>query len=83
MTLQEFRAADPSQQFALISDQGTRLCSKDFSEFSVILYQVEGFYAEVFYEKQTGCLQILRVFSSTLLLDPYLEQIDISTLLQN
>ena len=80
MTLSEFKVADRSLQYDIICDHGIRLISRDFSDYSVILYQVEGFYVEVVYEGLEGRIGIFRAFNTTLLLDPYLEQIDISFL---
>jgi hypothetical protein len=83
MTLQRFKAATHFRQLDVISRKGVRLSARTYMGFEVILYQVDGFYAELFYDKKAGGVFVIRAFSTTLLLDPYLENIDIQSLFRN
>ena len=81
MTFNDFRSANRNAQIEAIVDKGVRLLSRDVLEFTVILYQIEYFYVEVFYDKEEGSFSVIRCFKSTTLLDPYLENMDIHALL--
>ncbi len=83
MTLQEFKAATHFRQLDWITKKGVRLASRAYMGFEVILYQIESFYAELFYDRKAGGLFVIRAFSTTLLLEPYLDSIDIHHLVQN
>lgn len=80
MTIQEFDCLDETGQLEVIWDKGVHLGTRRTGLYTYHLYQVETFYVE---EKLHGAWQIrkrLRSFVNTSLLDPYLEQIDISGL---
>jgi hypothetical protein len=49
-------------------------------EPNILLYQIEGFYVEVFYHRQDNALKRLHSFFSTGQLLPYLDKIDIGSL---
>ena len=83
MTLHEFKAAPLSEQFDALSDHGVRLLSRPFAGLEAILYQIDDFYVEVLYDKSEGGFSISRAFITTLLLDPYLQTINIDGLLQS
>ena len=83
MNLHEFKAAPLSEQFDALSDYGVRLLSRPFAGLEAILYQIDDFYVEVLYDKSEGGFSISRAFITTLLLDPYLQTIDIDGLLQS
>lgn len=44
----------------------------------ILLYKLEDFFIEVFYDFKNNRIVIVRPFNSTDLLEPYLEKIDIS-----
>jgi len=48
------------------------------TNFSILLYQVQSFYVEVFYSGKENKISRLRSFSSINQLEPYLNNIDIS-----
>lgn len=49
----------------------------------VLLYQIDKFYVEVYYHKETNVIKRYRSFESTNQLAPYLSKIDISKALSN
>lgn len=48
------------------------------AEHKILLYQIDGFYVEVYYNKEHNDIRKFRSFSSTNQLDPYLGQIDLT-----
>jgi hypothetical protein len=50
-------------------------------EHTILLYQVDDFYVEVYYHQDDNVIKRFRSFSSIEQLIPYLEQIDIVNLL--
>jgi hypothetical protein len=56
---------------------GTHLAERIEGEFTISLYQIDGFYVEVYYHRENNMIQRFRSFSSTNQLDPYLQQISI------
>ena len=67
---------------ALLLSKGTFVSSRKDGELSVLLYQLYSFHVEAFYSKELNEVQKIRSFSTTEQLQPYLDQIDISTLLE-
>ena len=62
-------------------EEGVFLHSLESSHYTLLLYQVDDFYAEVVYDNNRDEVMLVHSFCSTALLDPYLVTIDISTLL--
>lgn len=77
MTLYQFNALDEMEQ-AQTAWEGTHLGNRSHENFDVLLYQVDSFYVEIFYEREFNTIAKLRSFSSTDQLTPYFSQIDIS-----
>lgn len=59
---------------------GTHIGTRPDANFDILLYQVDGFYVEVYYEREHNTITRLRSFSSVNQLEPYLGQIDIKGL---
>lgn len=57
------------------------LAKRADDHFDYELYQIDGFYVEASFQKDTFVIEELKVFSNPSLLLPYLEQIDITDLL--
>ena len=49
--------------------------------FRIMLYQLEGFYVEVYFFKRYNKVAFFKAFSNTADLQPYLQQIDVAELL--
>lgn len=80
MTLHQFnRLSEDKQRETLIND-GILLAKRSYVQYNIALFQVEGFYIEVWYTKQGLDIGLVRGFSSTDELDPYLDEININEL---
>jgi hypothetical protein len=80
MTIYQFDELTDADQAATIWSRGQLVAERWVNGYKVGLYQVESFYAEVYY----GVHDVQRIFSfcNTDLLWPYLAKIDISDLQQ-
>lgn len=76
MTIYEFKALSGFEQAEAVWN-GTLLTHREDGFFRILLYQVDAFYVEVYYHKEENVLLRLRSFTTTRLLEPYLEQIDL------
>ena len=52
---------------------------KHFDSY-IVLYQAESFYVEIYYKKYRTYIDKMRVFDTTELLEPYLDQIHVEHL---
>lgn len=77
MTLYEFNALSDFEQ-AEVLWTGALLAHREDGIFRILLYQLDSFYVEVFYNKTGNTLSRFRSFSTTSLLEPYLEQIGLT-----
>lgn len=80
MTLYEYKLLDEREQIEAFWDKGVHLAERSDGEYSILLYQIEGFYVEVFYHKEHNNIVRLRSFFSTGQLRPYLHRVDVSGL---
>lgn len=80
MTLKEYKALQLDEQASLLCKRGVSIAERKVGPYLIVLFQVEGFYVEVFYDKKTYQLVKLVSFYNTTLLEPYLADIDISDL---
>jgi hypothetical protein len=77
MTVNEFNRMDEEDQLKAVWD-GVFIADRDDEEHAILLYQIDGFYVEVYYHKKYFEVRKLRWFSSTNYLEPYLEKIDLN-----
>lgn len=80
MTLFEFQLLSETDQMDLLYEQGSYIGKRKEGYQNVLLYQLDAFYVEVFYYKHRCYSTGVRCFRSTVLLDPYLESIDVEHL---
>ena len=80
MTLQEYKALRQEEQTSFLCKAGVSIAERKVGPFLIVLYQVDGFYVEVFYDKNTYQMKKSMSFYHTTLLEPYLSDIDISPL---
>jgi hypothetical protein len=83
MTLQYFKSLTRKQKKSIVLRTGIFLCEKNYGVFRTMLYQVDAFYVEIFFTKFSKDAFWFRSFDSTKNLQPYLQQIDISSLFQD
>lgn len=77
MTLSEFEQMDEAAQMEAVWG-GAFVAIRTDSENEILLYQVDSFYVEVYYNGEYNRIKKFRSFSSTDELIPYLEQIDLN-----
>jgi hypothetical protein len=77
MTLNEFEEMDQSEKMEAVWE-GAFITNRVDSEHEILLYQVDSFYVELYYDKKCNHISRFRSFSSTDELTPYLEQIDLN-----
>jgi hypothetical protein len=64
------------EQFKRLYEQGVLISVRRSEEQKVLLYQIDGFYAEVYYHPADNFIKI-ESFSGTEQLQPYLRQISL------
>ena len=80
MTLDEFTHLNDARQAEALLRHGTFLTDRLYKNFSIFLYQLDNFYVEVYHNLMYDIMQGMRCFEDDDALQPYLESIDISCL---
>jgi hypothetical protein len=80
MTLSEFNTWDEIKQAEALLNDGVMVAERAYKQFNILLYQVKDFYVEVYYNTTFSIIQGFRGFDSMTSLDPYLQEIDITSL---
>ncbi len=75
MTLCAFESMKPCEQLDLLQAEGVYIGKRKVRHLSLLVYQLEDFYIELYYSHYRRTLKDVRCFTSTLDLDPYLEDI--------
>jgi len=78
MTIEDFESLDPVAKLFVISDRSVFLARRTDGDFRVSLYQLDGFYVEIYFHTEELMYKRVRSFSGTEELDKYLDSIDIS-----
>ncbi|HET7896601.1 MAG TPA: hypothetical protein VFL47_03005 [Flavisolibacter sp.] len=78
MTLQQFRAASCQVQEKLVKLNGVFLMERKSLGVSVFLFQLDGFYVEVFYNAATASTSFIKSFNDMDGIEAYLNSVDIS-----
>ena len=79
MNMQEFDLMSGIEKVEVISEDAVFLEQRTEGCFKITLYQLEGFYIEIFFHLSQFTYKSIRVFSDAAALSPYLDAIDIST----
>ena len=79
MKLYQFIQLDEMEQQEAICE-GTFIAERFDAEHKILLYQIDGFYVEVFYHSEHNVIKKYRPFSSTDQLRLYLNQIKLDEL---
>ena len=80
MTLSDFRSLSPAMQFGVVKQAGVFLLARTGVGITAKLYQVNSFYAEVYYDSTARKVVQLVAFEETAKLDRYLPLINLSEL---
>jgi hypothetical protein len=78
MSLYEFNLLNEIQQAEILWENGVHIGERKDQEHTIVLYQIERFYVEVFYHRGLNAIKRFRSFSSTDQLEPYITKIDVS-----
>lgn len=81
MNLQQFRSASVEAQEKLVKESGVFLLERRSLGVSVLLFQLEAFYIEVFYNSATNSVSFIKSFEDMDGIEAYLQRIDISEVL--
>ncbi len=77
MTMFDFQVLPMQEQVNVLYEQGIYIGKRKADKLTVLIMQLDSFYVEVFYRKYRFEITRLRCSSSTHMLDPYLEQIEV------
>lgn len=83
MTLDEFTLLNETGQAETLLERGTFVANRLYKNFSIFLYQLDSFYVEVYHNLRFDIMQGMRCFEDDDALQPYLESIDISCLVDH
>lgn len=83
MQLQDFSVLEQIAQQEVVLDEGIYLSSRMHLDYTVLLFQLDSFYVELYYPKDKDKCVIIKGFENTDELEPYLKRINISPLLSN
>lgn len=81
MKLYEFNTLNMEAQIDAVCSKGVCLGGRQEPQFRIFLYQVDGFYVEVFYHWGTKKVTDFKAFMDTDLLEPYLDEINLAELM--
>lgn len=80
MRLHDFIRLPEKEKATLLYEQGVYIGKRRQGTTAVVLYQLDGFYAEVFYRTYRREIDHISCFSGTARLDPYLADINVEYL---
>ena len=80
MTLQQFRSLPKDIQRKMVHDYGVFLYGRTGVSLTAKLYQMDGFYVELFFDTKMSVVTQIKSFSDTAPLEPYLRMVDVSEL---
>jgi hypothetical protein len=78
MFIKEFKYEDKQKKKQLLFQHGVYLACRPHGDYIILLFQIDAFYAEVYFDAEEEEIGYIRAFSSTEFLTPYLERINIS-----
>ena len=83
MNVAEFASLDMVARSNAICKKGVYLCGRHIPHYGLFLYAIDGFYVEVYYHQQKRKVTELKSFTDTAYLEPYLQDIDLTALLED
>jgi hypothetical protein len=83
MQLKDFKFETKLNKARLLISKGVYLTKRNNGEHEILLFHLGSFYAEMFFHVEQTDVGYIRCFESTDLLQPYLDRIDVSDLLDN
>ena len=80
LSLTEFRDLPQELQFEALHKHGVYVGKRKVGKQTVVLFQLHGFYVEVYYKQYRKIIEHIVTSDSTDILQPYLDQINIRDL---
>ena len=81
MTAAQFDLLKTSEKENVVCLEGAFIAVRQEPEFIIRLYQMDSFYVELYYHQVRDHAVCVKSFESTVKLEPYLQSIDVSELL--
>lgn len=81
MIIQHFNTLSKQDQQNNLLKDGIFLAEREDGPFRIMLYQMDSFYVEVYFFNLYNKVAFLQSFTDTDALQPYLEQLDVNTML--
>ncbi|GAA4736409.1 hypothetical protein [Flavisolibacter ginsenosidimutans] len=78
MTLEEFDNLFVDDQVTMIENRGVLIGEREESHHRFLLFQIDAFYTEVALRKKDDTIWKVGCFDHPILLEPYLNRIDLS-----
>jgi hypothetical protein len=82
MNFYEFRMLNKNEQIDLLYKDGIYIGKRKEGRSTVVLYQLDSFYVKIFYKKYRCYIDRLYSFTSTILLNPYLDQVNVGDMVK-
>lgn len=79
----EFKELSEERQLDILQQDGVYVGKRKLDDQTVVLYQLSGFYVEVFYEHYRKKIQHIITSDSTDILQPYINQVNVRDLNKN
>jgi len=83
MTISDFSLLKLTDQLAILYEEGVYLSKRKSGPTTVLLYQLQNAYIEIFYTQYRRIVHNITFSESTDILDPYLGSIEIENLLDS
>jgi len=83
LSLKEFMDLPKELQFEVLHKHGVYVGKRKVNNQAVVLFQLHGFYVEVYYKQYRKLVDQIVTSNSTEILQPYLDQINIRDLNEN
>jgi hypothetical protein len=80
MTFYQFKALSEYKQYQYIKSKGVIIANRISAAYKFLLYQIDSFYVELKYNLLETKIEVIRCFSGTKDLDPYLGDISLPEL---
>jgi hypothetical protein len=77
LSLTEFKDVPQNVQFEVLHKHGVYVGKRKIDKQTVVLFQLHGFYVEVYYKQYRKVIDRLAISDSTDILLPYLDQVSI------
>lgn len=80
LSLAEFAGLDQATQFEMLHKHGVYVGKRKFGRKTIVLFQLHGFYVEVYYKQYRKTIDHIITSDQTDILQPYLHQINLKGL---